>query len=275
MIYIGTCGFSYRDWVGSFYPAKTKPGEMLPYYARRFAAVEIDSSYYAVPEARSFAAMAARTPERFRFSVKAPATVTHPPDASVPVHDDAARLVEALEPLREARKLACVLAQFPNGFGVDETNEEYVRRVVAAFDGVPVVVEFRRRDWQSPRTLALLREIGAGFCNVDMPAFSTLLHPSSDATSEIGYVRFHGRNSTTWWKGTNVTRYEYDYTEEELLPWCGRIAEIEEQAPQTFVFFNNHARGQAAKNARMLATMMQQYPDEEPEEQPSLPGLDR
>lgn len=262
MIYVGTCGFAYRDWVGPFYPARIRQPEMLPYYARHFAAVEIDSSYYAVPDARTFASMNARTPPNFRFSVKAPQSVTHPPDPAARVHDDARALVEATAPLIEAGKLACVLAQFPNGFGPGERNESYVRAVVEAFDGVPVVVEFRRRDWQRPQTLDLLREIGAGYCNVDMPAFSTLLHPSSDATSAVGYVRFHGRNAKTWWKGTNVTRYDYEYREDELEPWAPRIAEIDEQTSQTLVFFNNHARGQAARNARTLSTILErQYGD--------------
>lgn len=284
MIYVGTCGFAYRDWIGAFYPKGMRSQEMLPYYARRFAAVEIDSSYYAVPDARVFASMNDRTPDAFRFSVKAPATVTHAPDPSLRVHDDAHLLVEALQPLRDAGKLACVLAQFPNGFDANETNEEYVRRVVEAFDGAPVVVEFRRREWQSPRTLALLREIGAGYCNVDMPSYDTVLAPSSDATSGIGYVRFHGRNSKTWWKGTNVTRYNYDYSVEELVPWTDRIAEVEEQSASTLVFFNNHGRGQATNNARMLSELLEERYAESADEflvrpapaveaQPRLPGL--
>jgi uncharacterized protein YecE (DUF72 family) len=265
VIYVGTCGYAYKDWVGPFYPERTSPQNMLPFYARTFPAVEIDATYYAVPPRRTFAAMHARTPEDFRFSVKAPGTVTHPPDASARVHDDASLLVEALEPLRESGKLACVLAQFPNGFAPSQANEAYVRRVVEAFAGVPVVVEFRRRAWQQPRTLALLREAGAGYCNVDMPAYDNLLRPSSDATSSVGYVRFHGRNAGTWWKGSNVTRYDYDYSEPELVPWSDRVAEVEEQTKTTLVFFNNHARGQAARNARVFTGLLERrYGDAAP-----------
>ncbi len=284
MIYVGTCGFAYRDWVGAFYPPAVRSVEMLPFYATRFSAVEIDSSYYGVPERRSIASMGARTPPAFRFSVKAPATVTRPPETRARVHDDAARLVDALTPLREAGKLACVLAQFPNGFGATQTNEEYVERVVEAFEGIPVVVEFRRREWQSDRTLALLRAIGAGYCNVDMPSYETLLGPSSDATSSVGYVRMHGRNAKTWWTGTNVTRYDYDYSAQELMPWSDRIADLEAQTQQTLVFFNNHARGRAASNAEVLVALLEErYGDAADEvllrapggmpDQPSLPGM--
>ncbi|MHB8433173.1 MAG: DUF72 domain-containing protein [Candidatus Tyrphobacter sp.] len=257
MIYVGTCGFSYRDWIGPFYPERMRPSEMLPFYARRFSAVEIDSSYYGVPERRSVASMSARTPPEFLFSFKAPATVTHPPDARVRVHEDARRLVEALAPMRDSAKLACVLAQFPNGFGASANNEEYVRRVAEAFEDVPLVVEFRRREWHAPRTLFMLRELGAGYCNVDMPAYETLLAPSSEATGPIGYVRFHGRNARMWWKGTNVTRYDYAYTNEELAPWCDRIADVEARTQRTFAFFNNHARGQSARNAATLVGLLQ------------------
>jgi uncharacterized protein YecE (DUF72 family) len=233
-----------------------KSQQMLPFYARHFSAVEVDSTYYGLPDARTIAAFDARTPERFLFSVKAPASVTHAPDLSGRIHDDAHRLTELLEPLRVAGKLACVLAQFPNGFDASESNEAYVRCVVEAFGELSVVVEFRRTQWQSARTLSLLREIGAGYCNVDMPSYDTLLGPSSDATGAIGYVRFHGRNKKTWWTGTNVTRYDYEYSPEELVPWADRIAEVDEQTARTLAFFNNHARGQAPKNARMLEALL-------------------
>ena len=74
VIYVGTCGFSYKEWIGPFYPAKIKPAEMLPYYAREFRAVEIDSSYYGVPSPRTTESMAGRTPADFRFSFKMPQT---------------------------------------------------------------------------------------------------------------------------------------------------------------------------------------------------------
>jgi uncharacterized protein YecE (DUF72 family) len=257
VIYVGTCGFAYKDWIGPFYPLATKPAEMLPFYARSFACVEIDSSYYGVPQARSVASMVKRTPANFRLSFKAPQTVTHPADpASLNVHDDAKLLLESVEPAMASGKLGCVLLQFPNGFKPEGSREIYVARAVEAFDGVPVVVEFRNAMWQRPETMVMLRELGAGYCNVDMPHLEGLMHPSSDATSQVGYVRFHGRNAKTWWRGTNVTRYEYLYTADELLPWTDRVAEIEAQAKNTYVLFNNHSNGRAAKNAEMFEALL-------------------
>lgn len=285
MIYVGTCGFSYKDWIGPVYPARIKSTDMLPFYARRFAAVEIDSSAYGVPTEQTITSMVRRTPKRFRFTFKAPQTVTHPPDPnSLTVHDDAKLLVEAVEPARAAAKLGCVLLQFPNGFKPEGNRHEYLMRVVEAFDGLPVVVEFRNDRWQSSETMQLLRQLGAGYCNVDMPHLEGLLRASSEATSDVGYVRFHGRSAKTWWRGTNVTRYDYLYSDEELAPWADRIAEVEAETRDTYVFFNNHANGKAAKNAEMMELLLEERygeaaeetiarPEEEDSEQPTLPGL--
>ena len=256
MIYVGTCGFAYKDWVGPFYPPRTRADEMLPFYARRFPAVEIDMSYYGIPQPKTIDSMNRRTPDGFRFSFKAPQTVTHAPDTSTRVHPDAKLLQEAIAPLYADGKLACVLAQFPNGFKNEPRNREYLQRVIEAFADMPVVVEFRHRDWQTPETIELLRELDAGLCSVDMPHFEELPHASSDVTSAIGYIRMHGRNAKQWWSGTNVTRYQYLYEPEELGPWADRAAEIEAQAEETYVFFNNHARANAARNAAMLETLL-------------------
>lgn len=258
MIYVGTCGYAYKDWIGPFYPPKTRPGEMLAHYARQFSAVEIDSSYYGVPSAATIALMDARSPRGFTFTFKAPQSVTHPSRSIERVHREAQQLSDVLEPLRSNGKLACILAQFPNGFKPDSQNEHYVRRVVEAFGNIPVAVEFRHRDWQRPATLALLGEINASFVNVDLPEIAGLPIASSDAVGPIGYVRFHGRNAANWWAGTNVTRYQYSYCERELLPWADRVAELEAQVEATYVFFNNHARGSAARNAEMFEALLEE-----------------
>lgn len=257
MIYVGTCGFAYKDWIGPFYPGKIRSNEMLPYYARCFPAVEIDSSYYGVPQPQTVARMDKVTPPEFRFCFKAPAAVTHPPDASTArIHPDAALFVESVLPLKESGKLGCALLQFPNGFRKTAATESYLEQVISALAPLPLVAEFRNREWQTDDTLRLLRELGVGWCNVDMPSYDTLLTPSSDVTSKVGYARFHGRNAAQWWTGNNVTRYDYEYSPEELEPWTARTAEIEEAAGTTFAFFNNHARGSAARNAELFIELL-------------------
>jgi uncharacterized protein YecE (DUF72 family) len=91
-----------------------------------------------------------------------------------------------------------------------------------------------------------------------MPRYDSLLTPSSDVTNAVGYVRFHGRNAAQWWTGDNTTRYDYDYSAEELVPWSDRIAEIDERVEHTYAFFNNHARGNAARNAEMFIDLLRE-----------------
>lgn len=257
VIYVGTCGFSYKDWIGPFYPGTIRSPEMLSYYASCFPAVEIDSSYYGVPTPKTVERMDRSTPPEFRFCFKAPASVTHPPDANAArIHPDAGLFVQSISIIKESGKLGCALLQFPNGFRKTESAENYVRRAVAALQPLPLVAEFRNREWQDSQTHRLLSDLGVGWCNVDMPRYDTLLEPSSDVTSPVGYVRFHGRNAANWWTGTNVTRYEYDYSPEELEPWTNRVAEIQDASETTFAFFNNHARGSAARNAELFIELL-------------------
>jgi len=273
MIYVGTCGYAYKDWVGPFYPPTIRNGEMLGYYAARFSAVEIDASYYGVPAERTIASFLARTPQRFRFSFKAPQTVTHPGDyGSTRIHSDGAELRERLTSVRDAGRLAAVLLQFPGGFAPDAQTDRYLDAALDAFDGLPLVAEFRNRAWQTPETAMRLRRRGVGFGNVDLPALPDLPVPAGEATSPVGYVRFHGRNATNWKTGDVVTRYDYSYLPEELTPWLDRIAEIDAKADDTYVFFNNHAVGQAAGNAATMERLLEERYGGEAGERIALPG---
>jgi len=256
-VFVGTCGWSYKDWVGPFYPSGMKPAEMLPYYSQRFPAVEVDSTYYRIPSAATFGNMAARTPDAFRFSVKLPGSLTHlPVEEGLGVHDDARVFRDALEPLFGSGKLAVVLAQFPYSFHPSTATEAYLGALRAALEDLPIVCEFRSREWQRPSTLRLLAEIGAGWCNVDEPHFKELLHASSDVVGPLAYVRFHGRNAKQWWTGDNAERYDYAYAPEELAPWAERVGEMAAAAPQTFAFFNNHRFGKAVKSADLFAALL-------------------
>lgn len=259
VIFVGTCGFAYKEWAGPFYPATIRQNEMLPYYAACFQAVEIDSSYYGVLSTQTVARMSARTPPNFRFCFKVPQTVSHPPEAGLArVHGDATAFVESVTPIIQAGKFGCALLQFPNGFRPNARTQQYVRAAVEALQPLQLVAEFRNREWQTPHYYELLSELGVGWCNVDMPSYETLMRPSADVTCSIGYVRFHGRNASKWWTGDNKTRYDYDYTPEELMPWTDRLADMEGRAQTTFAFFNNHARGNAARNAEVFIELLRE-----------------
>ncbi len=265
MIHVGTCGYSYADWKGPFYPPAIKPNEMLEFYARAFTAVEIDATYYRVPSMTTFESMATRAPAGFRFCVKLPGSGTHVPDAEQrAVHPDVDLLRRNIEPLLAAGKFSAALMQFPNSFHPTPAAYDHITALREALDDIALVAEFRHREWQTNETLVFLRDRQIGWVNVDMPQFDTLLRPSTDVTGPIGYVRFHGRNYKRWWKGDNVTRYDYEYSAEELGPWADRLIDIaaNPDVREVLGFFNNHRRGQAARNAKMFEAMLQErFPD--------------
>ena len=254
MIYIGTSGFSYDDWKGCFYPQKMSKKDMLGFYARQFKAVEIDSTYYAIPGPQSFAGMDRKTPYDFQFVVKAHKDMTH---IENPVQETFDSFRAAVDPIRQSGKLGCILAQFPWSFKRSIDNADQLRSFRDRMGELPTVIEFRNADWVNDETFALLRELGFGFCSVDEPHLKGLMPPVAVATSEIGYVRFHGRNAKKWWKHDQPhERYDYLYSEDELSEWVPKAQDIAGRTSKTYLFFNNHYRGKSAQNARMFAKMM-------------------
>ena len=214
MVYIGTSGFSYDDWKGPFYPEDTDKKDMLAHYCRQFGAVEINSTYYAIPSRSTFLSLARKTPAEFKFSVKAYKEMTH-----VEVHspDVFQQFLDALAPLVDSGKLGCILAQFPWSFKRTAQNQERLEAFKDAMGNMPTVVEFRNSEWVVAETFDLLRELDLGFCCVDEPALRGLMPRVSAATSPVAYVRFHGRNAQNWWKHEEAwQRYDYLYTEQEL-----------------------------------------------------------
>ena len=254
MIKIGTCGFSYPEWKGTFYPEKLPSRQMLGYYAQRFSTVEIDSTYYHIPPARNMAAMAQRAEGRVEFAGKAHQDMTHTRDGYV---EALPRFREAIAPLREAGRLGCVLAQFPFSFKASPVNADFLRRMAGDLTPDPVVVEFRHGSWITEDTFGLLKDLGLAYCSVDEPRLPNLPPPVIRVTSSLAYLRFHGRNREKWWTHAEAwERYDYLYTESELSDWVPRIRSLAAEAQTAFVFFNNHARGQAAGNATMLAALL-------------------
>jgi uncharacterized protein YecE (DUF72 family) len=254
MIYVGTSGYSYKDWVGCFYPEELPAGRYLEFYAERFPAVEVDYTYYRMPDPQTLAGMARRTPPEFRFAVKATSLLTHEPQAA---EQDFAEYRRGVEPLQEAGKLAAVLAQFPYSFQNSEPHRAYLAHLRRSLPDLPLVVEFRHVSWIIEPIFALLRELQLGFCCVDQPRFSRLVPPVAVATSEVGYVRFHGRNAEKWWThAESWQRYDYLYSEAELSEWVGKVGGLAAATGETLVFFNNHYQAQAARNAQTFADLL-------------------
>ena len=137
---------------------------------------------------------------------------------------------------------------------------DYIRHCVDQLGDLPLVVEFRHSDWITQRTLGFLRELGVAFCNVDMPQLPGLLPKTAFVTSPLAYVRFHGRNKEKWWKHDQAwERYSYTYNEAELKEWIPKLATMDEQAENLFVFANNHWQGQSVTAIRQLKMQLDRH----------------
>lgn len=258
MIRVGTSGFSFPDWVGPFYPAKTSSRDMFSYYVTQFNLVELDFTYYRMPVRSTMASLEARSPGDFKFCIKAFKAMTHELPESREERLETFRLfLDALGPITRSGKLGCILAQFPWGFKNTPANTEYLKLTRDLFGDRPVVIEFRNREWVADETFDLLKRIGLSFCCVDEPQLKGLFPPLAIATGDIGYIRFHGRNAAKWWRHDHPgERYDYLYSQTELNEWLPKIRSVDSRTRQTFVLFNNCHAGQAARNARMMAQML-------------------
>jgi len=255
-VLIGTSGFSYKDWVGPVYPADLPQQEWLAHYGSEFPTCELNFSYYRIPEVRTLGRMAEKVPEGFLFAIKAYQGITHKREEPEPFMQ---QFTAALAPLIDAKKFACVLAQFPHSFHANQSNRDYLKRVREGFADLPVVVEFRSREWISERTFDELRELDFGFCCVDQPRFKSLVPPVAVATGPVAYVRFHGRNYDKWWRHDEAwERYDYTYSDEELEEWLPKIRGLDEESPLTLVYMNNHWQGQAVGTARQLKMLIEE-----------------
>jgi uncharacterized protein YecE (DUF72 family) len=254
MIYIGTSGFSYDDWVGPYYPADLDKKDWLAFYAREFKTLEINFTYYRMPTARTLAGMARKVPAGFLFTIKATKEMTHTRDADAALFPP---FIAALQPLIDQQKFGAVLAQFPSSFHYTSENVDYLKAFRAHWHDLPVVVEFRDARWLNDQTFALLREQRYGFCCVDEPRLKGLLPPIAEATAPVAYVRFHGRNAQKWWHHEQAyERYDYTYSQAELEEWIPKIRKLNQAAETVFVFANNHYRGQGIDTARQLRLML-------------------
>jgi uncharacterized protein YecE (DUF72 family) len=276
----GPAGWDYPDWAGKVYPApKPKAFDPLRYLADYFNAIEINSTFYRPATAKVARNWVERVADhdQFRFTAKLWRRFTHERGTAWTRDEvDAARA--GLDPLAEAGKLGALLLQFPWSFRNTESNREWLRDLVRAFHGYPLVVEVRHISFNEPEFYAELAANRIGIVNLDQPMFRNSLPPSARATSPLGYIRVHGRNYKDWFRKTagRDERYDYLYSASELKPWAERTKALanEMNVTDVYVVNNNHFAGQAVTNALMLEaqvtgepvkvpqTLLESYPKE-------------
>jgi len=253
-IRIGTSGYDYPEWEGALYSKGIGRKEYLGAYSEVYGTVELNFSYYGMPKAENLRELMTRTRKPLDFSIKANRALTHKIDPST-WKDSAGEFARGIAPLRESGRLCAVLLEFPYSFHYQDDERRYLDKVIKALAAFPLAVEFRNAEWFNARVIDGLKERRVGLCSVDVPRLEGLPPLSDLVTSDLAYVRFHGRNASAWWNGDAGTRYEYLYTREELDAWVPRLEAMSTQAKKLRVYFNNHRRGDAATNARDLLAL--------------------
>ena len=267
---IGTSGYDYPEWKGVFYPADLKRKDFLLYYSTVFNALELNNSFYNMPTSERLISFWERSEGRLNFSVKANRLLTH--EISESWKDAANDFKNAVTPLQEKGSLSAVLFQFPELFHYTKENRIYLAKLIEDFEGFPVMVEFRHREWVRPSVFEGLEERKAGIVFCDMPQLRNLPDGKTLRTPFVGenaYIRLHGRNADAWYYresqseennpnfGNNGSaRYCYDYSDAELEEFVPVVRQALSEGKRVQMFFNNHPNGSGARNAKKMREMM-------------------
>ena len=228
MIFIGTSGYNYPEWKGSFYPSDLPTSRMLSYYSERFSTVEINYTFYRLPSEKVVGNWGRGTPEGFAFTLKAPRRITH--DARLRDCDDILQVfgqrARTLGP-----KLGVLLFQLPPSLRKD------LEALDAFLDWVPpdlrVTMEFRHASWHSEDVLQRLRDRNVALCIADSEKMTT----PTEVTSDFGYFRLRDEG----------------YQEEDIARWAGVITEHGRQWKDVFVYFKHEEQGRGPEFARSLS----------------------
>jgi uncharacterized protein YecE (DUF72 family) len=277
---VGTSGWSYPSglgtWNGIFYPPRGARGfratDELSFYAEHFDTVEVNSTFYRPPAARTTARWVAQTPDRFEFSVKLyqkfthAMTVGHGPQAGDraqaasslprPTPDDVGIFKAGIEPIAASGKLGAVLAQFPPGFHHDRASLDYIATLLETFRDYPMAIELRHRSWSDAgaATADLLGRFQAAWVQIDEPKFRQSIRQNLVANIErLSYMRLHGRNAAQWWSPElPEDRYNYLYSREELRPFAAAVTAARSEVRKAYLYLNNHFAAKSVVNATVL-----------------------
>jgi uncharacterized protein YecE (DUF72 family) len=189
------------------------------------------------------------------FSIKAYRSLTHEINPAS-WEGDAKTYRQAIDPVLQAGRLEAVLFQFPPKFTYEADKRRYLDKLLACFKGIPAAVEFRTSEWYTNRVIEGMRERGVSLVFLDMPELKDLPPLIDVVTAPFAYIRLHGRNGEAWHGSDEAARYDYLYHDNELEAWVDRIKRIMVQTNRVLVYFNNHPRGQAVKNAQTLAAIL-------------------
>jgi len=237
VIRVGTSGWNYDHWKGPFYPDDLAQKEWLGFYGNRLRSVEVNNTFYQLPEKKTLRAWSEAVPSDFVFSVKASRYITHMKKLKDPERS-LKRFLDAVEALGD--RLGPLLFQLPPSWHV---NAERLERFLDALpDALRTTFEFRDPSWFDDDILELLRSHGAAFCVYHLAG---RLSPK-EVTADFVYVRLHGPGD----------KYEGSYDQETLSGWAGAFTSWARRGLDVYCYFDNDDSGYAAQNAVSLADML-------------------
>lgn len=230
---IGTSGWAYPHWAGTFYPSDLPDSEWLSYYAERFTSVELNNSFYQLPAAATLEHWRNTVPAEFTFAVKASRYITHMKKLNDP-KDTVPRFLRRMDML--GPKLGPVLFQLPPRWGCNPERLHHFLTSLPA--GYRYAFEFRDPSWFCEPVEELLESFGAGFCIYDLAG----LQSPATVTGNLAYVRLHGPGDA----------YQGSYDEHALSAWAAMLQRWCAGGRDVYCFFDNDEAGYAAANAARL-----------------------
>jgi len=244
-IHLGTSGFSYKDWLGNFYPQFCPQSDFLKFYSSVFDTVELDSTYYRIPTIEMVKKWDKVTPSRFKFTAKFPRTVTHEGDISSRI-DNLKAFVDAISIL--GKKLGPLLLQFPYSFKPDESFGIMEKLIMSLPDGCRYAVEVRNKKWLGEEFYSLLRENKTGLCLVDHP----WMPKKTEYTSDFLYLRFLGDRKKI---DSDFSHIRFD-REDDLLWWSSLIEEFSRERGEVYGYVNNHYSGHSPTTLKRMLEIL-------------------
>lgn len=232
-LYIGTSGWHYKHWVGTYYPADTKEKEQLSLYINDFNTVELNNSFYHLPTAKSFKHWAEATPDDFVFSIKGSRYISHMKKLHV-LKADINRFLNRVSKL--GSKIGPILFQLPPGWKLNlERFSKFLSRLDAQYR---YVFEFRNETWYDEGVYALLRQYNCAFCIYELAG-----HRSPEmVTADFVYIRLHGPGG----------KYQGSYSLYQLKKWATKCKAWQAAGKDVYIYFDNDQAGYAAFNALKL-----------------------
>ncbi len=242
---IGTSTWSQKDWVGNFYPPKTKPADFLVEYAKRFPTVEIDSTFYAIPRASVVESWYEKTPRDFLFSAKIPKAITH--EQLLRDCSETLRLfLNTISRLKE--KLGALLIQLPPDFAATQESVEVMKSFLSSLptSEFRFALEVRHGSWLKEKFFERLRLTGVALALTDLPVMSGI----EARTARFMYVRWLGDRRLL---SEPFTKLEIDKTE-EMRVWAKRLRA--QSGDVLFGYFNNHYAGHSPSSVALFNELL-------------------